>query len=83
MESLQIRDGQLVLDPPPDTIRDIKFAAHKSDQEEPNSEFTLKRQLIELLEYVRSVKQGEIRSLFIRHGLPFQMEIQVTPEISF
>ncbi|MGI8991924.1 MAG: hypothetical protein ACR2I2_20375 [Bryobacteraceae bacterium] len=83
MEFLQIRDGQLVLDPRPDIIRDVKFAANKSDKDKPNSDFPLKRQLIELLEYIRSVRQGEIRSLFIRHGLPFQMEIQVTPEISF
>jgi hypothetical protein len=35
--------------------------------------------VIEFFEYVRSVQQGEIRCLEVRHGLPFHMEIAQQP----
>lgn len=78
IEFLQIRDGQIVVDPPPVAIRDIKFAANKFDLDMSTAESRFKRQLTELLQYIRGVRTGEIRTLLIRHGLPFEMEIQVT-----
>jgi hypothetical protein len=35
--------------------------------------------VIELFEYVREVDAGEIRTLEIRHGLPFSMEVENQP----
>lgn len=77
-EFLQIRDGQLVLDPWPTTVRDVKLGAQVGDQNPaPDSEFALKQQVVELFEYIRSVDNGEIRTLEVRHGLPFSMEIEL------
>jgi len=78
-EFLQIRDGQLVLDPWPTTVRDVKLGAQVGDQDcAMDGEFPLKQQVAELFEYIRSVDASEIRTLEIRHGLPFSMEIELS-----
>lgn len=79
-ELLRIENGELVLDPWPLTIRQVKFGA--SDQgceDEPCAEFRLKAQLATLFEYIRSIEAGEIRLLEIRGGLPFTMQVVQAP----
>jgi hypothetical protein len=78
LEFLQIYDGELVLDPWPATVQDVKFGAPgRNFSGAANGEFALKQQVAELFEYIRSVDSGEIRALEIRHGLPFSMEIEL------
>jgi len=82
-ESLGIERGELVLDPWPTMVRSVKFAGEESTVPRMSSdEFTLKRQVIELFEYVRAVESGEICCLEIRHGLPFSMEVKHGPSVS-
>jgi hypothetical protein len=81
IEFLRVERGDLVLDPWPTIVRDIKFGttdpvAVKQFPEE----FELKRQVVDFFEYVRSVDSGEIRTLEIHNGLPFSMEIELRPE---
>jgi hypothetical protein len=78
-EFVQIREGQIVLDPWPTAVRDVKFGADASASEErvTHLECQLKRHVAELFEYTRAVNVGEIRTLEIRHGLPFSMEIEL------
>ena len=83
IEHLQIRRGEVVLDPWPTTVRDVKFGSESVSAGANLPEaFELKRQTAELFEYVRAVTAGEIRCLEIRHGLPFAMQIEHGPEIS-
>jgi len=77
-EFLQIRDGELAIDPWPTTVRDVKFAAQENQPQAAATEFALKDQVVELFEYIRSVDAGEIRTLEVRHGLPFSMEIELS-----
>jgi len=80
VESLRITRGALVLDPWPTMVQSVKFATGESTDQQPVAdEFELKRQVIELFEYVRAVEAGEIHCLEVRHGLPFCMEIQHRP----
>ena len=37
----------------------------------------LRQQIAEFFAYVREVDAGEIRTLEIRHGLPFSMEVEL------
>ncbi len=75
-ESLRIDRGELILDPWPCTVRNVKFGtASQAETRERPAEFDLKRQVAEFFEYVRSVEAGEIRTLEVQHGLPFSMEI--------
>ena len=74
-ESLVIRDGELVLDPWPTTVREWKFTSDPHSTPEPLTEqFELKRQHREFIQFVRSIESGEIRQLQVRHGLPFSIE---------
>ena len=54
----------------------MKFGGRESLQTGGNADdFGLKQQVVELFEHIRSVKAGEIRTLEIRYGLPFSMEV--------
>lgn len=75
IEYLRIKSGELVLDPWPKTIRDVKFCSKANQPETTGDEFLLKEQVVEFFEYVRGVDTGEIRVLEVKHGLPFSMEI--------
>ncbi len=75
-EFLRIYKGELVLDPWPTTVRAVKFATEDPIKTRKSmDEFALKRQVIELLDYVRAFDTGGIRCLEVRHGLPFSMEV--------
>jgi len=77
-EFVRIERGEVVLDPWPTTIRDLKFGCADSAPPAPKSDaFALKQQVGELFEYIRSVEAGEIRVLEVKHGLPFSMEIEL------
>ena len=76
-EYLQIRGGELELNPWPVAVRDIKFAAAASCARSSDSTSDLRPQIAEFFEYVRDVDAGEIRELQVRHGLPFSMEIEL------
>jgi hypothetical protein len=78
LEYLQIHRGEPILDPGPTIVRDIKFGAQDGARPRTTSEdFELKQQVAEFFEYTRSVDVGEIRTLEVRHGLPFAMEVEL------
>jgi hypothetical protein len=77
LECLQIHTGKPVLDPWPKTIRATKFGSdHWETAQARSDEFELKRQVLELIEYIRSTAFGEILRLEIKYGLPFSMEVE-------
>lgn len=79
-EYVQIRKGQIILDPWPAAVRDVKFGAEIPSQQKAHPDFQLKRQTAEFFEYTRDVDDGEIRTLEVRHGLPFSMEVELAAE---
>lgn len=81
-EGLQIRNGELVLDPWPTTVRDVKFGSQGGQQVTTTGEFPLKQEVVELFEFVRSVADGRIRILEIRHGLPHLMEVTLDDTVN-
>ena len=77
-EYLQIRDGEIILDPWPVAVRDVKFSVEGCrDRLFRPAEYELKSQVAEFFEYIRSVEVGEIRILEVRHGLPLSMEVEL------
>jgi hypothetical protein len=76
-EYLQIRGGELILNPWPTAIRAVKFATDPNSAELPKPHSALRPQIAEFFAYVRDVNGGEIRELAVRHGLPFSMEIEL------
>jgi hypothetical protein len=80
LEGLLIRYGELVLDPWPTTIRDVKFGSRANQPEPKGDDFLLKQQVVEFFEHIRSVDSGVIRALEVKNGLPFTMEIEHRPD---
>jgi hypothetical protein len=79
-ESLQVRHGELLLDPWPTTIRSVKFGnATPNRPLSGSADFELKDQASEFFAYVRAVEMGVIRVLEVRGGLPFAMEVADDP----
>ena len=77
-EYLRIERGELILNPWPSVVRDVKFGSQDPGSAKvPPAEFELKPQVAEFFEYVRSVDAGEIRALEVKDGLPFSMEIEM------
>ena len=77
-EFLRIECGELVLDPWPTVVRDVKFCSHDPGAAKtPPAEFELKPQVAELFAYIRGVEAGEIRTLEVKSGLPYSMEIEM------
>lgn len=76
-EYIQIRGGELVLNPGPVTVRDVKFGSPVTTGKPSAATSELRQQIAEFFAYVREVNAGEIRQLEVRHGLPFSMEIEL------
>jgi len=76
-EALQIRGGELVLDPSPVTVRHVKFGTPATTGRTFGGKSELRQQIAEFFAYVREVDAAEIRTLEIRHGLPFSMEVEL------
>jgi hypothetical protein len=82
-ESLRIQRGELVLDPWPSTVRNVKFGTtDPAEQRDRPAEFDLKKQVAEFFEYIREVEAGEIRALEVQGGLPFSMQVEQRPGLS-
>ena len=59
IEHLQIRDGALVLDPPPTVVRELKLGATQWTPVEPKEpEYELKREAADLMHTVAADAQG-------------------------
>jgi hypothetical protein len=78
-EFLRIDRGELVLDPWPTVVRDVKFGSQDPGAARTvPADFELKPQVAELFAYIRGVEAGEIRTLKAKHGLPYSMEVETT-----
>ncbi len=74
-QGLQIRSGELVLNPGPVTVRHVKFGTQATTGKTCGRTTELRPQIAEFFGYVREVDAGEIRTLEVRHGLPFSMDV--------
>jgi hypothetical protein len=74
LENLVVADGQVVMDPPPRVVREIKFGSENGARRELSlGDFALKAQVVELMQYIDDLQDGEIDVLEIKGGLPFRM----------
>ncbi|MBN2583217.1 MAG: hypothetical protein JXL80_09115 [Planctomycetes bacterium] len=77
IEDLPVHAGQPVLDPPPRVVREVKFGGDNGPRPEiTKADFELKVQVRELFAQMEAMGNGTIRSLEVRHGLPFRMTIE-------
>ena len=83
IERLSVRNGKLVLSPWPRTIQLVKLGSCEPAQRLPSSNaFDLKKQVVDFFALVRSFESAEILHLQVRHGLPFDLEVEMEPQLS-
>jgi hypothetical protein len=74
---LRVRAGEPSFTPPPTIIQKLKIGADNAPRPEAAlPDFWLKKQMIELLEIIADVGEGEIKTIEIVHGLPLLVEIE-------
>jgi hypothetical protein len=77
---LRFQGGEPRFTPPPTIIEKLRMGADNSPRAEAElPDFWLKRQMVELLEIIAELGDGEIRSIEVAHGLPLTVEIERQP----
>jgi hypothetical protein len=77
IEALLIRGGEPVFEPAPRIIQKVKMGADNGPRPEAGyADFRLKGGIVELLELFARLKDGEIRILEVRCGLPVSAEME-------
>ncbi len=80
VERLQVQDGEPLFTPATTIIQKFRMGGDNSPRAESAlPDFWLKRQMIELLDIMRELGNGEIRSIEVAHGLPMLVEIESQP----
>jgi hypothetical protein len=77
-QNLRVRGGVPVLDPPPTAVRLLKFNAGSVSPSHltSTSEFLLKQEVAELFQSTRSMENGQVLLIEVRHGTPILVEIE-------
>ena len=74
---LSVSDGQPVLDPPPRLIREIKPGSENGPRPELRlGDYALKAQVVGMFDLMDAMGTGVIKTLEVKHGLPFRMTIE-------
>ncbi len=76
IEGVAVRDGEPVWDPAPRTLRDIRLRKSRGPHRMRGApEFTLRAEVVELLEFFDRERSLLIETLDVQHGLPHRMVV--------
>ncbi|MCA9054442.1 MAG: hypothetical protein KDA75_11425 [Planctomycetaceae bacterium] len=77
IEDLPVRGGDPVMDPQPVVFHHFKFKAENGPREELEfHDFVLKEEHLELIAFLDRLKDGVIKRLDFKGGLPFDMSVR-------
>src|SRR6185369_15875664 len=77
IEALLVRDGEPIFEPAPRVIQMLKMGGQNGPRDEASlPDFWLKQPIIDLLQTIREIGDGEILAIDVKHGLPFTVEIE-------
>ncbi len=77
IEDLLVSDGNPIFNPSPKVVQKVKLGGDNGPRPEAFcSDFLLKKQAIELIAAIKELGEGKVRSIDIKHGLPFAVEIE-------
>jgi len=82
IENLIVKDGEPNFDPSPQVVREIKFGGENGPRQEMSVEnFALKSQAVEFFAQLDRLGDGRVKSLEVKHGLPFRMSLEETVRV--
>jgi hypothetical protein len=74
IEGIVVRDGEPLLAASPIQVtREFKFPSPDPNRGEPERDFLLKAQVLELFQRFEQLGRGTVAALEVRDGLPFRM----------
>lgn len=73
IDNLGIRNGEAYFSQSSIIIKEFKPGSGESRPEKNLDDFIMKAPQAELLLFLKRIKNGEIRSIEVRHGLPFKV----------
>ena len=77
VEGLHVRAGEPTFNPPLRVIREVKFGGDNGPRlEMARRDFALKAEVLDLFAQMDAMGDGIIRSLEVKHGLPFKMAVE-------
>ena len=76
-ENLRIVAGQPDLDSPLLLIQEIRFGSDRGTSQPTSADFEFKAQVVELIMLFSEIRDGVIRLLVFKNGLPFKVEFDV------
>jgi len=77
IETLHVRGGRPFLNPPPHVVQKLKMGGDNAARPEASyADFRLKDGVVELLQIIERLGNGEILSIEVRCGLPVSLEIE-------
>lgn len=80
IRGLCVREGRPTFVPRPRIIRMEKLDAEEDPRPPaPAEDYVLKKQVQRLLEHLQRVRDGMIRRIQVKHGLPFSLEVETEP----
>ena len=78
IEALHIRSGAPLFDPPPRVVRKVKIGGENGPRRESSPDVPLRKDLIEMFEHLSLVGDGVVRSIEVKNGMPFSLDIEET-----
>jgi len=75
IRNLRVLGHEPVLPPASDIVRDIVFGKRNGPHEVASDDFALRTEVVEFLSYLDQLEDCVIEVLFVKHGLPFQMQV--------
>ena len=77
IEGMHVSGGEPIFKPAPRIIQKLKMGGENSPRPETGLEdFRLKHQTIEMLQAIADLRDGDVLSIEVKHGLPFAVEIE-------
>jgi len=77
IEALRVVGGEPCFEPPPRVIQTLKMGGQNGPRDEAGlPDFWLRQPMVDLLQTIREIGDGEILAIDVKHGLPFTVEIE-------
>ena len=77
IEGMHVSGGEPIFKPAPRIIQKLKMGGENSPRPETALEdFWLKRPTVEMLQAIADLRDGDVVSIEVKHGLPFAVEIE-------
>ena len=77
IEGLEVRRGEPVFQPAPRIFQEIKIGGENGPRPEVDrQDFTLKGQVLEMLQHLDQINDGKVAVVHVQHGLPIRLTIE-------